>query len=168
MDKVRDNLDALERKLIKANKIAAKGEKMKVGDAIKLGRKSSSMAATINKGMKEYDDTDPTPQESKEMLAQMTRIVELTEEQVNSLIGCSGYLKDKLHVGGLVKRNLVKTAEASEALSHLMVSKAPPELKEEGQALAKRRNVAFDKALAVYGNATGGDDLGDGAADDSD
>lgn len=31
---------------------------------------------------------------------QMTRIVELTEEQVNSLIGCSGYLKDKLHVGG--------------------------------------------------------------------
>ena len=49
------NLDALERKLIKANKIAAKGEKMKVGDAIKLGRKSSSMAAVINKGMKEYD-----------------------------------------------------------------------------------------------------------------
>lgn len=32
---------------------------------------------------------------------QMTRIVELTEEQINSLIGCSGYLKDKLHVGGM-------------------------------------------------------------------
>ncbi|KAK8065456.1 hypothetical protein PG997_012203 [Apiospora hydei] len=168
MEKVQANIDALERKLTKANKIAAKGEKMKVGDAIKLGRKSQSMAATINKGMKEYDDTDPTPQESQAMLTQMTRIVELTEEQVNHLIGASGYLKDKLHVGGLVKRNLIKTSEASEALSHLMVSKAPPELKAEGQALAKRRNVAFDKALAVYGNATGGDDLGNDGADDSD
>lgn len=49
---------------------------------------------------KHSQDTDPTPQESQEMLMQMTRIVELTEEQVNSLIGCSGYLKDKLHVGG--------------------------------------------------------------------
>lgn len=67
----------------------------------------------------------------------------------------------------MVKRNLVKTSEASEALSHLMVSKAPPELKGEGQALAKRRNIAFEKALAVYGNATGGDDLANGA-DDSD
>lgn len=66
---------------------------------------------------------------------------------------------------GLVKRNLVKTSEASEALSHLMVSKAPPELKAEGQALAKRRNIAFDKALAVYGNATGGDDLDNGVED---
>ncbi|KAK8111970.1 uncharacterized protein PG998_008427 [Apiospora kogelbergensis] len=153
MEKVQVNLDALERKLTKANKIAAKGEKMKVGDAIKLGRKSQSMASTINKGMREYDDTDPTPEESQDMLMQMTRIVELTEEQVNSLIGCSGYLKDKLHVGGLVKRNLVKTSEAK--------------LKGEGQALAKRRNIAFEKALAVYGNATGGDDLANGA-DDSD
>lgn len=55
MEKVQVNLDALERKLTKANKIAAKGEKMKVGDAIKLGRKSQSMASTINKGMREYD-----------------------------------------------------------------------------------------------------------------
>ena len=35
------------------------------------------------------------------MIAQMTRIVELTEEQVDCLIGCQGYLKDKLHVGGM-------------------------------------------------------------------
>lgn len=55
MEKVQANLDALERKLTKANKIAAKGEKMKVGDAIKLGRKSQSMASVINKGMREYD-----------------------------------------------------------------------------------------------------------------
>ena len=70
----------------------------------------------------------------------------------------------------MVKRNLGKTAEASEALSNLMVAKAPADLKAEGEALAKRRNVAFEKALAVYGNATGGDDLADGAdgAEDSD
>lgn len=55
MDKVQKSIDALERKLIKANKLVAKGNKMKLGDAIKLGRKSSSMAATINKGLKEYD-----------------------------------------------------------------------------------------------------------------
>ena len=151
------------------------------------------------------------------MMVQMTRIVELTEEQVDSLIGCQGYLKDKLHVGGtentehmprpppprtlsplpgniplyrcssrraggarspapadglttdpgigLVKRNLIKTAEASDELSKLMVSKAPAELKAQGEALAQRRNRAFDRALAVYANASGGDDLADGGED---
>ncbi|KAL8302194.1 hypothetical protein RB597_002515 [Gaeumannomyces tritici] len=102
MEKVQTNLDGLERKLGKANKIAAKGDKMRMGDAIKLARKSQSMSSTMDKAVKEYD--------SRRMMAQMTHIVALSEEQVDHLIGCQGYLKDKLHVGGLVKRNLQKSA----------------------------------------------------------
>lgn len=55
IDKVQKNMSDLERKLIKSNKLVAKGEKMGVGDAIKLGRKSNSMVSTINKNIKEYD-----------------------------------------------------------------------------------------------------------------
>ncbi|KAL8338697.1 hypothetical protein RB598_007154 [Gaeumannomyces tritici] len=102
MEKVQTNLDALERKLGKANKIAAKGDKMRMGDAIKLARKSQSMSSTMDKAVKEYD--------SRRMMAQMTHIVALSEEQVDHLIGYQGYLKDKLHVGGLVKRNFQKSA----------------------------------------------------------
>lgn len=69
---------------------------------------------------------------------------------------------------GLVKRNLIKTAEASDELSKLMVSKAPEELKAQGEALAQRRNIAFDRALAVYANASGGDDLATDGGEDSD
>ena len=69
---------------------------------------------------------------------------------------------------GLVKRDLIKTAEASEELSKLMVSKAPAELRAQGEALAQRRNLAFDRALAVYANASGGDDLANDGGEDSD
>lgn len=55
MDKVQKNLDAIERKLGKCNKIVEKGEKMNLGDAIKLGRKSNSIVSTIKKGIKEYE-----------------------------------------------------------------------------------------------------------------
>lgn len=55
MDKVQKNINDLERKLGKANKIVAKGEKIGYGDAIKLGRKSNAMVSSINKGIKEYD-----------------------------------------------------------------------------------------------------------------
>ncbi|KAL8400053.1 hypothetical protein RB594_000460 [Gaeumannomyces avenae] len=165
MEKVQTNLDALERKLGKANKIAAKGDKMKMGDAIKLARKSQSMSSTMDKAVKEYGGTDPTPVQSRRMMAQMTHIVALSEEQIDHLIGCQGYLKDKLHVGGLVKRNLQKSAESSEALSRMMLSKVPLEMREEGEAVARRRNLAFERALVAYGNATGGDDLADGAED---
>lgn len=55
LKKIFKNLDDLERKVAKSNKIAQKGEKMGYGDAIKLGRKSNSITSTINKGVKEYD-----------------------------------------------------------------------------------------------------------------
>jgi hypothetical protein len=55
LDKVIKHLDAVERKLGKANKIAAKGEQMKVNDAVKLGTKINSIVSTIKKGIKDYD-----------------------------------------------------------------------------------------------------------------
>jgi hypothetical protein len=55
LKKIFKNLDDLERKVTKSNKIVQKGEKMSLGDAIKLGRKSNSITSTINKGIKEYD-----------------------------------------------------------------------------------------------------------------
>lgn len=59
MDKVQKNLNDVERKLGKANKIVAKGSSMTIGDAIKLGRKSNSVTSTIRKGIKEYDARPP-------------------------------------------------------------------------------------------------------------
>lgn len=59
MKKVFKNLDDLERRVTKSNKIAQKGEKIGYGDAIKLGRKSNSITSTINKGIKDYDVSDP-------------------------------------------------------------------------------------------------------------
>lgn len=55
LKKIFKNLDDLERKVTKSNKIVQKGEKISLGDAIKLGRKSNSITSTINKGIKEYD-----------------------------------------------------------------------------------------------------------------
>ena len=55
MDKVQKNINDLERKLGKSNKIVAKGDKIGLKDAIKLGRKSNAMVSSINKGIKEYD-----------------------------------------------------------------------------------------------------------------
>lgn len=97
--KIFKNLDDLERKVTKSNKIAQKGEKMGYGDAIKLGRKSNSITSTINKGVKEYDGVTPTDAEAKKILDQMTKVVELTEEQLNALVANKSRF-DTLKVGG--------------------------------------------------------------------
>lgn len=55
MDKVFKHLDAVERKITKANAIAAKGDNLQLKDAIKLGRKSNSIVSTCKKGIKDYD-----------------------------------------------------------------------------------------------------------------
>ena len=59
MDKVQKDLSDIERKLGKCNKIAEKGEKLSLGDALKLGRKSNSIISTIKKGIKDYDVSCP-------------------------------------------------------------------------------------------------------------
>lgn len=51
---IESTMDAVERKLGKANKIAAKGDDISYKDAIKLGQKSNSIVSTIKKGIKDY------------------------------------------------------------------------------------------------------------------
>ncbi|RDW87625.1 hypothetical protein BP5796_03319 [Coleophoma crateriformis] len=166
MDKVQKNLKDVERKLGKANKIVAKGSLMSLGDAIKLGRKSNSITSAIRKGIKEYDGTTPTDEESKKVLVIMQTIVDETEAQLDLLVKNKSHF-EKLHVGGLVKKNMGKTQAASLDLSKVMRAKAPADLKEEADALEKRRAAAFAKAMAAFEGLTGGEDQAEGE-DDSD
>jgi hypothetical protein len=53
--KVQKLIDDLERKAGKTIKIVNKGDKLTLGDALKLGRKSNSIVSTVKKGIKEYD-----------------------------------------------------------------------------------------------------------------
>lgn len=53
--KIQKNIDDLERKVTKSNKIVAKGDKITVRDAIKLGLKSNSIVSTIKKNIKDYE-----------------------------------------------------------------------------------------------------------------
>lgn len=55
ISKVSGHIDAIERKLGKSIKLAEKGSGMKLGDVVKLGRKTNSICSEINKSVKEYD-----------------------------------------------------------------------------------------------------------------
>lgn len=66
MDKVQKHLNDIERKVGKCNKIAEKGEKISLADAIKLGRKSNSIVSTIKKCIKDYDVSHYLPEKKTE------------------------------------------------------------------------------------------------------
>lgn len=55
IQKVNTHIDAIDRKLGKSLKIAEKGNDLKLGDVVKLGRKTNSICSEINKSVKEYD-----------------------------------------------------------------------------------------------------------------
>lgn len=55
ISKVESHIDAIERKLGKAIKIAEKGNGMKLGDVIKLGQKTNSIVSELKKSVSEYD-----------------------------------------------------------------------------------------------------------------
>ncbi|KAH8883112.1 hypothetical protein GQ53DRAFT_883647 [Thozetella sp. PMI_491] len=153
---IQTSLGDLERKITKSNKIAAKGTGINYKDAIKLGAKSNSIVSTIKKGIKEYSSFDPTEEEAKKLLAQMTTVVDLTETQLAGLVSNKAHF-ESLKVGGLVKRNVAKTEAASKELSDVMVSKAPASIKGDAEALEKRRAAAFASAISTYDGATGGE-----------
>lgn len=52
--KVTKDIDALERKLGKSIKIASKGDKLSMGDVLKLGSKTSAIEKTLKSATKEY------------------------------------------------------------------------------------------------------------------
>ncbi|KAL0941553.1 uncharacterized protein CTRU02_204316 [Colletotrichum truncatum] len=151
------SLSDIERKVTKSNKIIAKGNDINYKDAIKLGTKSQSICSTIRKGIKDYGNFNPSEDEAKKLLTQMTTVIDLTETQLNSMVANKAQF-DKLKVGGLVKKNVEKTEVASKELSDTMVAKAPASIKADAEALEKRRAAAFSKAVSTFAGATGGED----------
>jgi hypothetical protein len=73
MEKVQKSMNDLERKITKSNKIVSKGEKMSLGDAIKLGRKSNSIVSTIKKSIKEYDVRSTRPGTKRKTWSKISR-----------------------------------------------------------------------------------------------
>ncbi|GKT44566.1 uncharacterized protein ColSpa_04747 [Colletotrichum spaethianum] len=150
------SLSDIERKVTKSIKILQKGSDLNYKDAIKLGTKSNSIVSTINKGIKDYGNFNPSDSDAKKLLDQMKTIVDLTETQLTSMVSNKGRL-ESLKVGGLVKKNVQKTEVASKELSNVMTAKAPANLKAEAEALEKRREAAFSKANAAFASSTGGE-----------
>jgi hypothetical protein len=185
-DRIQKNLNDIERKLGKSNKIVAKGQDIKLGDAIKIGSKSRSIVSTIKKGIKDYQAFTPNEDEAKTIIKQMNVIVELTETQLGLLTQHQSRF-ESLHVGGmkpltfhasrifdferliwytgLVKKNMEKSDEAGSELSAIMLAKAPDSIKAESEALDARRVAAFKKATSAFANSKGGEDQADGAED---
>jgi len=110
--------------------------------------------------------TNPTEEEARKTLSRMQHIVELTENQLDLMV--TNRLRfEEMKVGGLVKKNMLKSRDASQDLSKVMLEKSPPSLKEEAEKLDKRRAVGFEKANKAFAEASGGEDQADGE-DDSD
>lgn len=67
---------------------------------------------------------------------------------------------DKLHVAGMVKKNLVRNEGTAASLSKIMLENTPSSKSEEVAAIDKRNKAAFRETLDTYSNATGGEDTG--------
>ncbi|KAJ4414150.1 hypothetical protein N0V82_008117 [Gnomoniopsis sp. IMI 355080] len=166
IQKVNGHIDAIDRKLGKSLKIAQKGNDLKLGDVVKLGRKTNSICSEINKSVKEYDGATPSAEEAASILKKMEKVVDLTEKELDLLVKSKARI-DELHLGGLVKRNLSKSQEAGVAFSKQLLEKAPADLKDSATALEDRRSKAFEKAVSAFANAQGGEEQAD-EEDDSD
>jgi hypothetical protein len=79
----------------------------------------------------------------------MSTVVNLTEVQLNLLVEHKAQF-DKLHVAGLVKKNMQKSDQAGSELAALMLAKTPASIKAESEALDARRVAAFKKVTAIY------------------
>jgi len=114
----------------------------------------------------EIKDFTPTDDQSKQILEKMKTILGLTEKQLSLLVDNRAHF-DKLHVGGLVKKNMNKSDQVGKELADVMLQKSPDSIKAEAEALDKRRSDAFKRATSAFENATGGEDQAEGE-DDSD
>jgi hypothetical protein len=61
MNTVFKQLDDIERKVTKSNKIASKGNKISLGDAIKLGVKANSISSVLKKNIKDLEVSSYQP-----------------------------------------------------------------------------------------------------------
>lgn len=73
---------------------------------------------------------------------------------------------EKMHVAGMVKKNLQKSEESSKAMSYMIVDRSPASMKEEAEALDKRAKKGFADTVRAFEGATGGEEnVGEGVED---
>jgi len=68
------------------------------------------------------------------------------------------YHANNICTAGFVKKNLVKNEGTADSLAKLMLEKTPPSMNAQAAELEKRAKTAFDKTMALYSHATGGED----------
>jgi hypothetical protein len=70
---IQKHLDDIERKVVKSNKIAAKGDKISLRDAIKLGSKGNAIVSTLKKSTKTFGVQTPP---SIDLVGMLTKTAE--------------------------------------------------------------------------------------------
>jgi hypothetical protein len=110
----------------------------------------------------------PTDAQAKEVLALLEKVASVNERQMK-LARDDKPAMDKMHVAGLVKKNISKGQETSGAFWGVVIGKSPEGvINGEVKALEERVKRAVVETLRVYGDATGGEDQDIGGEDDSD
>ncbi|RDW84257.1 hypothetical protein BP6252_01847 [Coleophoma cylindrospora] len=169
MDKIFKHLGDIERKAEKIDKISGKGaSSLGMKEMLKLSSKGQSISSCMKKTVKDYENVTPTEAEAQKVITIVTKITTLNEHQMKTVRDDKPAM-EKMHVGGLVKKNMVKSEETSKAFWTTLVDKTPEgPLKEEIKALAARVQKAYTETYDLYANATGGEDQDIDAVDDSD
>lgn len=66
---------------------------------------------------------------------------------------------DKIHVCGMIKKNLVRNEQQGNELAALLVAKSEGREREEAVGWEVRVRKGFEKTVATYSGATGGEDV---------
>ena len=116
----------------------------------------------------ELQGVTPTDVQATEVLALLRRMADMSERQMKMTQDDKPAM-DKMHTAGLVKGNIVNAQDTRVAFWSVMIEKSPEgEIKGEVKALDEKVKKAVVETLAVYGNATGGEDQDIEGEDDLD
>ncbi|KAM3072133.1 hypothetical protein ACMFMG_008593 [Clarireedia jacksonii] len=153
MDKVNPIISSIPVKLDSINAIVAKRTSISYFDTIKLAKQSSDICGTINSAIAAYKGFKPNDEEAHILLEEMTKIVELTEQQLALMIETKPVF-EKLWVAGVVKKDIAKLNDASAKLSKTMMTVAPEYMRAQSEELEFRRGKTFEKAMSAYAGST--------------
>ncbi|RDW61501.1 hypothetical protein BP5796_11393 [Coleophoma crateriformis] len=158
MDQVQKSFNDIERKLTKMGKIREKGgSNLGMKDVMKMGQKGMSVEKIMKKIVKEGNNMNPTEIEAEKMLETMERITDLTCMQMQFALD-NKPMFEKLHLAGMVKKNMGKSKQTGVALSVLLIEKSPVYLKPKAEKLEQRSQAQFAVTMAAFSNATGGEE----------
>lgn len=66
---------------------------------------------------------------------------------------------DKIHVCGMIKKNLVRNEQQGNELAALLIAKTEGQEKEEAKAMGERVRKGFERTVGAYSGATGGEEV---------